>query len=333
MENIEKDNQIKNEKEVSADYIKNIVDRITAEIRKVIVEQDELIEYSLISLLAGGHVLLEGVPGLAKTLLVKVLAKTLSVDFKRIQFTPDLMPSDVTGTKVFNMQTREFELKKGPVFTNFLLADEINRTPPKTQAGLLEAMAEKTVSIDGEMHDLSNPFMVFATQNPLEYDGTYTLPEALIDRFLMKVIIDYPSFSAEKEVLKRHNEGFSSIDLDKCNIQAVCSGEDILRCREEVQKVKIDEALIEYIISIISETRNNPAIDIGSSPRGSIALLQCSKAAAIYSGRDYVIPEDIKKMAIPTLRHRVILKPEIELEGIKSEQVLGDILSKVKVPR
>lgn len=313
--------------------VKELVEKVTYELRKVIVEQDELIEYSLISLISGGHVLLEGVPGLAKTLMVKTLAKTLYLDFKRIQFTPDLMPSDVTGTKVFNMQSREFELKKGPIFTNFLLADEINRTPPKTQAGLLEAMAENTVTIDGEMLELPSPYMVFATQNPLEYEGTYALPEALMDRFLMKIIIGYPSIKAEKEVLKRHNEGFSSIALDKADIHTVCNTENILKCREEVQKVKIEDDLMEYIVNIISETRNNPIIDIGSSPRGTIALLQCSKACAAYNGRDYVIPEDIKRMAIPTLRHRIILKPEMELEGVKPEQVLTDILSKVKVPR
>lgn len=313
--------------------VKDIVYGINKELKKVIVEQDELIEHSLISLIAGGHVLLEGVPGLAKTLMVKALSKTLSLDFKRIQFTPDLMPADITGTKIFNMQTREFELKCGPIFTNFLLADEINRTPPKTQAGLLEAMAEGTVSIDGEMLSIPLPYMVFATQNPLEYEGTYPLPEALVDRFLMKIIIDYPSLKAEKEVLKRHNEGFSIIDIDKCGIEAVCSAEDILMCREEVLNVKVDDALMEYMVNITAETRKNPMIDIGSSPRGSIALLQCSKACAAYEGRDYVIPEDIKKMTIPTLRHRIILKPELELEGVKSEQVLTEILSKVKVPR
>jgi MoxR-like ATPase len=309
------------------------MEKINIELKKVIVEQDELIEQSLISLISGGHVLLEGVPGLAKTLMVKTLSKTLSLDFKRIQFTPDLMPADVTGTKIFNMDTREFELKKGPIFTNFLLADEINRTPPKTQAGLLEAMGENTVSIDGEMIKLPSTYMVFATQNPLEYEGTYPLPEALVDRFLMKINIGYPSLEAEKEVLKRHNEGFLSSDLDKCDIEAVCSVEDIIKCKEEVLSVKIDDALMEYIVNINSETRNNPTIEIGSSPRGSISLLQCSKACAAYFGRDYVIPEDIKKMAIPTLRHRIILKPELELEGVKGEQVLKDILSKVKVPR
>lgn len=311
----------------------NIVEKVNEELRKVIVEQDEMIEQCIISLISGGHVLIEGVPGLAKTLMIKSLSRTLSLDFKRIQFTPDLMPADVTGTKIFNMQTREFELTKGPVFTNFLLADEINRTPPKTQAGLLEAMAEKTVSIDGEMIELPNPYMVFATQNPLEYEGTYPLPEALVDRFLIKIVIDYPSMQAEKEVLKRHNNGFSSIDLDKAGVRALFSAEDILKAREEVQRVQIEDALMDYIVNIIAETRNNPTIDIGSSPRGSIALLQCAKGAAAYSGRDYVIPEDIKKMAIPVLRHRIILKPELELEGVKADQVLQDILSKVKVPR
>ena len=313
--------------------VKELVDKISEEVKKVIVEQEDLIEHSLIGLLCGGHVLLEGVPGLAKTLMVKALAKTIEVDFKRIQFTPDLMPSDVTGTKIYNMQSREFELKKGPVFTNFLLADEINRTQPKTQAGLLEAMAEQTVSIDGEMISLPEPYMVFATQNPIEYEGTYNLPEALVDRFLMKVYIDYPSLKAEEEVLKRHHKGFKSVDLESSGIKTVCSAEDILSCKEEVQNIKIDEELMRYIVEIVSETRKHPLIDIGSSPRGSIALLQTSKAYAAISGRDFVIPEDIKKMAIPTLTHRVILKPELEIEGMKSEQVLNDILSKVKVPR
>lgn len=313
--------------------VRNIMDKIAMELKKVIVEQDQLIEFSLISLICGGHVLLEGVPGLAKTLMVKALSKTISLDFKRIQFTPDLMPADVTGTRIFNMETRTFEFKKGPVFTNMLLADEINRTPPKTQSGLLEAMAENTVSIDGEMFSLPSPYMVFATQNPLEYEGTYSLPEALVDRFLMKIIIHYPSAAAEKEVLKRHDMGLFSVDLDNCNLKTVCTSEDILNCRQQVQNIKIEDDLMDYIINIVSGTRKNPVVDIGSSPRGSIALLQCSKAYAAYSGRDYVIPEDIKKVAIPVLRHRIILKPELEIEGVGPEQVLSDILSKVKIPR
>lgn len=315
------------------DFVKNLGDKINIELKKVIVEQEELIEQAVISLISGGHVLLEGVPGIAKTLTVRALSKILSLDFKRVQFTPDLMPADITGTKIFNMQTREFEVKKGPIFTNLLLADEINRTPPKTQAGLLEAMAENTVSIEGELFTLSSPYMVFATQNPLEYEGTYPLPEALIDRFLMKILIYYPSNNGEKEVLRRHNQGFSSIDLDKCDLNIVCSAADILKCREEVEKVNIDDSLMDYIVQLISETRNNPNIDIGSSPRGSISLLKCSKALAAYRGRDYVIPEDIKEMAKPVLRHRIILKPELEIEGIKPDDIIEDIFAKVKIPR
>lgn len=313
--------------------VKNLVDNVTAELKKVIVEQDDLIEHSLIVLLSGGHVLLEGVPGLAKTLMVKALSHIVSVDFKRIQFTPDLMPADITGTKIFNMQSREFELRKGPIFTNFLLADEINRTPPKTQAGLLEAMGENSVSIDGETYSLTSPYMIFATQNPLEYEGTYPLPEALVDRFLMKILINYPSQLGEKEIIKRYNEGFFSNDMDSYGLKNVCNAEDIKNCTKEVQSVKLTEDLMTYIVSIVSETRNNPMIDIGSSPRGTIALLQCSKAYAAYKGRDYVIPEDIKKMALPTLRHRIILKPELELEGVKPDEVLLEILTKIKVPR
>ncbi|MBF8983192.1 MoxR family ATPase [Lutibacter sp. B2] len=301
--------------------------------KKVIVEQDELIAYSLVSLLCGGHVLIEGVPGLAKTLMVRTLARTMSVDFKRIQFTPDLMPSDVTGTKIYNMQTREFELKKGPIFTNFLLADEINRTPPKTQAGLLEAMEEKTVSIDGEIIPLSKPYMVFATQNPIEYEGTYPLPEALVDRFLMKLVVEYPSLEGEKEVLKRYQKGFKSTELESVSIESVCSAEDLLLCSEEIKSVEVDDGLMEYIVKIIAETRNHPLIDRGSSPRGSIALLQAAKVYAVIEGRDFMIPEDIKKIAIPSLRHRIALKPEVEMEGMKVEQVLNNILSQIKVPR
>lgn len=277
--------------------------------------------------------MIEGVQGLAKTLMVKALAKSLTIDFKRVQFTPDLMPADVTGTKIFNMEKREFELKKGPIFTNFLLADEINRTPPKTQAGLLEAMAEGTVSIDGEMLSLPSPYMVFATQNPLEYEGTYPLPEALIDRFLMKINISYPSAAAEKEVLIRFNEGFNSLELEEAGIKAVWGPEEILQCRKEVQEVQVDAMLMAYMVSIVSDTRSNSAIEIGSSPRGSIALLQCAKALAAFEGRDFVTPEDIKRMAIPTLRHRITLKPELELEGVTPEEILKDILSRIKVPR
>lgn len=310
-----------------------MMEKIKREVEKIIMEQHELINSCLIALLSGGHVLIEGVPGLAKTLMVRVLAKTLDLDFKKIQFTPDLMPADVTGTRVYNMNTREFELKKGPVFTNLLLADEINRTPPKTQAGLLEAMEEETVSIDGNILSLPRPFMVFATQNPLEYEGTYALPEALSDRFIMKIMVDYPSVNAEKEVLLRHHEGFNNIDLDKAGVRKVCTGDDILKCINAANSVTVDTTLMDYIVNIVFETRRHPMTDVGSSPRGSIALMQTSKACALLKGRDYVIPEDIKMMAHPVLRHRMILKPELEIEGVRSDEVIDDILSKVKVPR
>lgn len=303
------------------------------EMKKAIVGQDQLLDQLIISLLAGGHVLIEGVPGLAKTLAVKALAKTVSVDFKRIQFTPDLMPSDITGTRVFNMQSREFELKQGPVFTNFLLADEINRTPPKTQAGLLESMAEDTVSIDGEMLRLPKPYMVFATQNPLEYEGTYPLPEALVDRFLMKILIGYPQQLEEQQILERHHGGTLTMSLEEAGMTPVWNTETLLHKRQQVRDIQVDEALIHYIVAIIQETRQHPMLELGASPRGSIALLQSAKACACYNGRDYVIPEDIKSMTAPVLRHRIVLRPELEIEGVRQDQVLADILAKIKVPR
>ena len=310
-----------------------ILEQIKQEVKKIIVGQDEMVELAMVGLMAGGHVLLEGVPGVAKTLMVKTLSKIMSLEFKRIQFTPDLMPADITGTKIFNMQTREFELKKGPIFTNLLLADEINRTPPKTQAGLLEAMAEESVTIEGEMIEVEAPYMVFATQNPLEYEGTYPLPEALVDRFLMKIVIGYPSESEEREVLKRHHLGFDANALENSNIETICTREIIMKLRSEVEAVKIEEELLDYMVALVQETRKNPMLEIGSSPRGGIALLKCSKALALLRGRNYILPEDIKQMFIPTIRHRVLLKAELEIEGVKVEQVLKNILDKVVVPR
>ncbi len=306
---------------------------VKTELKKAIVGQDELLDQFIISLLAGGHVLVEGVPGLAKTLAVKALAKTVSVGFKRIQFTPDLMPSDITGTRVFNMQSREFEMKHGPIFTNLLLADEINRTPPKTQAGLLESMAEATLSIDGEILPLPKPYMVFATQNPLEYEGTYPLPEALVDRFLMKICIDYPTGEEEELILSRHHAGTLTMSLEEAGIVPVWSQEELLEKRRQVNRVQADPDLIRYIVAIVKESREHPMIEIGASPRGSIALLQSAKACACYLGRDYIIPEDIKAMTMPVLRHRIVIRPELEIEGMKPDQVLADILAKVKVPR
>jgi MoxR-like ATPase len=243
------------------------------------------------------------------------------------------MPADITGTKIFNMKSREFELKKGPIFTNFLLGDEINRTPPKTQAGLLEAMEEGSVTIDGELHKLPKPYMVIATQNPLEYEGTYPLPEALVDRFLMKIVVDYPPREAESEILKRHHEGFSTTEIEETDLQVVCSSEELEKCRWQVQAVEVDDELRDYIVDIAAATRNDSVIEVGSSPRGSVALLKSAKAYAAYQGRSYVIPDDIKQMSVPTLRHRIVLKPEPELEGIKPGQVLEDILAQIEVPR
>ncbi|QEK12679.1 MoxR family ATPase [Crassaminicella thermophila] len=305
---------------------------IKGELGKIIVEQEKVIDLILIAILTNGHLLLEGVPGLGKTLLIKSLAKTMGVDFKRVQFTPDLMPSDITGARIYNIKEKEFKFIKGPIFTNLLLGDEINRTPPKTQAGLLEAMEERRVTIDGESYKLEEPFIVFATQNPIEYEGTYPLPEALLDRFLMKVHIDYPSIEGEVEIMKKYHKGFdkSLYDID---IKQIGSSEDILNCQREIANITVEDLLIEYMVNIIQKTRESPFIEIGSSPRGSISLLQASKANAVLMERDFVIPEDIKKVAYPVLRHRITLKPEAYVEGIKPEDVIHEILSNVKVPR
>lgn len=306
---------------------------IIEEVSKVVVGQYEFIENIVVSLLTGGHVLIEGVPGLAKTLASKVISKTVKADFKRVQFTPDLMPADIIGTKVFDQKTSEFHLKRGPLFTNIFLADEINRTPPKTQAALLEAMEEKAISIDGQTYKLDEPFMVLATQNPVEYEGTYPLPEAQIDRFLMKLVVDYIPQKFENMLLQKYNTGFSSKELESQNISVVCDFEDIKKCREEINSVKVSEGIINYITSIISATRNSPNLILGASPRASIALLLTSKTYAAMHGRNYVIPEDIKDLSLPVLRHRVILKPEAGIDGLKNDDVIKNILSKVEVPR
>ncbi|MFW5999293.1 MAG: AAA family ATPase [Halanaerobiaceae bacterium] len=309
------------------------MEKLRVELDKVIIEQEDLIELTLICLFSGGHILLEGVPGLAKTLLVRALAGVVEVDFKRVQFTPDLMPADITGTRVYNMKTREFELNKGPVFTNFLLGDEINRTPPKTQSGLLEVMEEQSVTIDGVTYQMPSPYMVIATQNPLEYEGTYPLPEALVDRFLLKILLDYPSPGAESEILGLHARGFSSMEPEDWGLEPVCSPEELIQARSYVEKVEIDQRLREYIVAITGATRSNSSVEVGSSPRGSIALLRTARACAACRGRNYVIPEDVKEMALPVLRHRVILKPELELEGVTPDQVIEKILAGVEVPR
>ncbi|MCX7708814.1 MAG: MoxR family ATPase [Clostridia bacterium] len=318
---------------MNCEFTKNKAKEVIDEVSKIVVGQYEFVEHMVVALLSGGHVLIEGVPGLAKTLASKVMAKVIKADFKRVQFTPDLMPADITGTKVFDSKSGNFYLKKGPLFTNVFLADEINRTPPKTQAALLESMEERSVTIDGETHLLEEPFMVLATQNPVEYEGTYPLPEAQVDRFMMKLIVDYIPQKFENQLLQKFNAGFNSSKLQEINIQSVCSFEDIKKCREEIQKVEVNEGVINYITSIIRATRNSPSLILGASPRASISLLLVSKTYAAIQGRNFVTPEDIKEMALPVLRHRVLLKPEAGIDGLKNDDVIQSILNKVEVPR
>ncbi len=307
--------------------------QIMNEVNKAVIGQDEFIEQLIVVLLTGGHALIEGVPGLAKTLAAKTISKTVDAEFKRVQFTPDLMPADILGTKIYDLKSGNFYMKKGPLFTNILLADEINRTPPKTQAALLEAMEERAITIDGESHRLEEPFMVLATQNPLEYEGTYPLPEAQLDRFMMKLVVDYIPQKLEDELLSKFNSGFDSSRFEEVNISAVCGYEDIKKCREEIQKVEVNSGIISYITSIIRATRNSPSLMLGGSPRASIALLRCSKTYAAIQGRGFVTPEDVKELALPVLRHRIILKPEAGIDGVRNDDVIKGILGKVEVPR
>lgn len=306
--------------------------RIMEEISRVVVGQAEAIRQILIAMLCEGHVLLEGVPGVAKTLMVKALAQAISTDFKRVQFTPDLMPSDVVGTSVFDPATGSFRLRKGPVFTGLLLADEINRTPPKTQAALLEAMEERRVTIDGETHSLDPVFTVVATQNPVEYEGTYPLPEAQLDRFMFKTIVPYPALETELGVLSRFNEGFRSIRLEEAGIQPAVDAKFLLELRRSVAAVTAEEPVLRYTAEIVRRTRQNPNLILGGSPRASIHLLLAAKAQAALSGRDFVIPDDVKSLARPVLRHRLILRPESEIEGVTAERVIDSVLAEVQAP-
>jgi len=306
---------------------------IRAEIRKAIAGQTAVIEQVLVAVLASGHVLLEGVPGVAKTLLVRALAKALDLPYGRIQFTPDLMPSDVIGTNVFDPKTNDFRLRKGPVFVSVLLADEINRTPPKTQAALLEAMEERRTTIDGEPYLLPPPFLVFATQNPIDFEGTYPLPEAQQDRFLMKVLIDYPESESEMDVLRRHHAGFKPQNLEEAGIKPVIDQKELAQMQTEVQQVTVEDKVFNYIYDTVKATRNSNDLLVGASPRAGIALLNCSKALAALRDRDFVIPDDVKELALPVLRHRVLLRPEAEVEGYNADRVLASILAGQIVPR
>lgn len=314
-------------------FTADLASRIKAEIEKAVINQPEITDYALTCMLSRGHVLIEGVPGLAKTLWVRALSKAVNVDFKRVQFTSDLMPADILGMKIYNMEQSAFVLKKGPLFTNFFLADEINRTPPKTQSALLEVMEEKAITIDGETHILSSPFMVIATENPVEYEGTYPLPEALVDRFTMKLMVTYPGIASEKEILSMYNKGFNAADISTAGINAVATSLDIEKARAEINDVVVDDSILNYIVSIIETTRRVNSVAIGASPRGSVALLTNTKAYAALKGRDFVTPDDVKELALPILRHRIILKPEAEIDGMKTDRVIEGILSQVKVPR
>jgi MoxR-like ATPase len=315
------------------EYISATIARITTELRKVIVGQDEPIEQILVALLAEGHALIEGVPGTAKTLTVKTLARIVNAGFGRIQFTPDLMPSDITGTNVFNMASSNFSLRRGPVFTDILLADEINRTPPKTQAALLEAMEERQVTIDGEGYALSPMFTVLATENPIEYEGTYPLPEAQLDRFLLKILLPYPSAEEELEVIARWDAGFNSRRLDQVRIQELTDADAISRCRTEVRNMKVEPGVQRYIVDIVRRTRDHAAAQYGASPRAAVALLLCSKALSAIRGRDFSTPDDVRDIARPVLRHRLTLRAEAELDGATPDSVISDILQSAEVPR
>ncbi|NTU79222.1 MAG: MoxR family ATPase [Chloroflexales bacterium] len=310
-----------------------LAESIRVEARKVLVGQEEPLTLLLVALLAGGHVLLEGVPGTAKTLMAKTLAMLLRAEYKRIQFTPDLMPSDVVGTQIFEPATGQFRLRRGPVFTQVLLGDEINRAPAKTQSAMLEAMEERQVTIEGERLPLPNPFFVIATQNPVEYEGTYPLPEAQLDRFLFKLLIDYLPGEVELEVLRRYHRGFDARRLDLANLRPIMAPEDLAACREEIGAVTVEDGVIRYIGAITQESRRSPDLILGGSTRASVALLLTSKAYAAAQGRGYVTPDDVKALVRPVYRHRVILRPEAEIEGLTPDTALGRILGRVEVPR
>lgn len=304
---------------------------IKAEIRKIVIGQEPLLDSLLVGLLAGGHTLIEGVPGIAKTLTAKMMAKSLELDFSRIQFTPDLMPSDVVGTNIFNVSNSKFEFVEGPVFSQIILIDEINRAPAKTQSALFELMEEYQVSIDGVTYPMAKPFMVLATQNPLEQEGTYRLPEAQMDRFLFRIVLEYPEYNEEVEILQRFKNDFTQAVSEE--VKPVIVGADILKMQKDIMEVSIEDSLVAFIAQIVTKTRNHPDLFLGASPRASLAILKASKAHAAIRGRGFVTPDDIVAMALPALNHRVVLSPEKEMEGYSPNEVLQAIIDTVEIPR
>jgi MoxR-like ATPase len=316
---------------IDLSQLQQAVSNIKTEINKIIVGQDEMIELLIAAILADGHVLIEGVPGVAKTLTAKLLSRTMSVQFSRIQFTPDLMPSDIIGTSIFNLKTSEFEFKPGPLFSNIVLIDEINRAPAKTQSALFEAMEERQITVDGKTYQLSPPFIVLATQNPVEQEGTYRLPEAQLDRFIFKIEVDYPSLEDETKIISDYHVRKNSIDLTSVN--NVLNASDVKHYRDKVGDIHIEANLISYIAKIVNQTRNNSALYLGASPRASLSILTSSKAIAAMRGRDFVTPDDIKFVATPVLKHRVMLTPEKEMEGLTTTEIIKQIIEKIEIPR
>ena len=324
-------NDIHFESRIDLSELQHNMEAVRQELKKVIVGQDKMIDHLLVAMLANGHVLLEGVPGVAKTIAVKLLAKAIDVKFSRIQFTPDLMPSDILGTSVFDLKKTEFEFRPGPIFANLVLIDEVNRSPAKTQAALFEVMDERQITIDGHTYKMDTPFLVMATQNPIEQEGTYRLPEAQLDRFMFKVVINYPGLEDEYEIIRREHE---AVNGDKTvDVKAVITGAQIIEYQGIVRRIIVERNIIEYIAKIVKNTRENPFLYLGASPRASIAILNASKGFAALRGRDFVTPEDIKDSAVVVLQHRLIVSPEKEMEGLKADEIVKQIIESVEVPR
>ena len=331
IENIESNENLNFQSRLNLEPLRESIDKIKAEMETVIVGQHKMIDQLLVAILANGHVLIEGVPGVAKTMTAKIIAKTLSVGFSRIQFTPDLMPSDILGTSVFDLKKSEFEFKKGPIFSNLILIDEINRAPAKTQAALFEVMEERQITIDGHSFQLDKPFIVLATQNPIEQEGTYRLPEAQLDRFIFKINIDYPKLDEEISIIQREHTLQNTGKLE--HIKAVLSASDIMNYQSLVKQIIVEPNLLEYIAKLVVNTRENAFLYLGASPRASIAILNAAKGFAAIRGRDFVTPEDIKEAAIPVLQHRVIVTPEREMEGLTSVEIIKQIIESIEIPR